>query len=101
MTEYVVTRWYRAPELLTECDTYGKPVDMWSVGCIFAELLLRKPLFRGRNYIDQLKLIIELLGKPSEAETMFITFEEARASIRAMTYRAPIPMVGATAARAW
>lgn len=53
MTEYVVTRWYRAPELLTECDQYGKAIDVWSVGCIFAELMLRKPLLRGRNYIHQ------------------------------------------------
>ena len=42
LTEYVVTRWYRAPELLTESQYYGPPVDLWSVGCILAEVLLRR-----------------------------------------------------------
>lgn len=46
LTEYVVTRWYRAPELLCEADMYGTPVDVWAIGCIFAEILGRKPLFR-------------------------------------------------------
>lgn len=47
LTEYVVTRWYRAPELLFVCPNYGKPVDMWSVGCIFAEVITHEPFFRG------------------------------------------------------
>ena len=47
MTEYVVTRWYRAPELLLSCDHYTAAIDMWSVGCILAELLGRRPLFPG------------------------------------------------------
>jgi serine/threonine protein kinase len=47
MTEYVVTRWYRAPELLLSCDHYTASIDMWSVGCILAELLGRRPLFPG------------------------------------------------------
>ena len=47
MTEYVVTRWYRAPELLLSCDHYSAAIDVWAVGCILAELLLRKPLFAG------------------------------------------------------
>jgi serine/threonine protein kinase len=49
MAEYVVTRWYRAPELLLSCSDYGPPIDMWSVGCILAELLGRKPLFPGAH----------------------------------------------------
>ena len=53
LTEYVVTRWYRAPEIMLACQEYSKPVDIWSVGCIFAELLKRKPLFAGDDYIDQ------------------------------------------------
>lgn len=48
MTEYVVTRWYRAPELLLACSDYTAAIDVWSVGCIFAELLARKPLFPGQ-----------------------------------------------------
>lgn len=59
MTEYVVTRWYRAPELLLSCDTYGPAIDIWSVGCILGELLGRRPMFPGKDYIDQLKLIIQ------------------------------------------
>ena len=53
LTEYVVTRWYRAPEIMLACHEYSKPVDIWSVGCIFAELLGRKPYFPGEDYIDQ------------------------------------------------
>ncbi len=49
MTEYVVTRWYRAPELLLSCDVYSGAIDVWSVGCILAELLLRKPFFPGKH----------------------------------------------------
>ena len=53
LTEYVVTRWYRAPEIMLACQEYTKAIDMWSVGCIFAELLGRKPIFPGDDYIDQ------------------------------------------------
>lgn len=59
MTEYVVTRWYRAPELLLNCSDYSSAIDVWSVGCIFMELLNRQPLFPGRDYVQQLRLIIE------------------------------------------
>jgi tRNA A-37 threonylcarbamoyl transferase component Bud32 len=53
LTEYVVTRWYRAPEIMLACHEYSKPIDLWSVGCIFAELIQRKPYFPGDDYIDQ------------------------------------------------
>ena len=53
LTEYVVTRWYRAPEIMLACHEYSKPIDIWSVGCIFAELIQRKPYFPGDDYIDQ------------------------------------------------
>ena len=55
LTEYVVTRWYRAPEIMLSCHEYTKPIDLWSVGCIFAELLGRKPYFPGEDYIDQVR----------------------------------------------
>ncbi|GLI59038.1 hypothetical protein VaNZ11_000864 [Volvox africanus] len=84
MTEYVVTRWYRAPELLLSCETYNAAIDMWSVGCILAELLGRKPLFPGKDYVDQLKLIIKMLGPPSEDDLAFINSSKARAYIRAL-----------------
>jgi len=55
LTEYVVTRWYRAPEIMLACHEYSKPIDIWSVGCIFGELIQRKPYFPGDDYIDQVR----------------------------------------------
>ena len=66
LTEYVVTRWYRAPELLLQSNAYGKQVDVWSVGCIFAELLGREPLFRGSSHYDQLVKIFDVIGTPKD-----------------------------------
>ena len=82
MTEYVVTRWYRAPELLLSCENYTAAIDVWSVGCIMAELLGRKPLFPGKDYVDQLKLIIKTLGTPSDDDLSFINSAKARAYCR-------------------
>ncbi|GAB9470192.1 Cmgc/cdk protein kinase [Globisporangium polare] len=62
----VVTRAYRAPELFFGEDEYGVEVDVWSIGCIFAELLLREPFFDGASDIDQLSLIFKALGSPGE-----------------------------------
>lgn len=56
IARYVQTRWYRAPELLCYASTYDTAVDMWSVGCIFAELLGRRPFFQGKNPMHQLKV---------------------------------------------
>ena len=56
MTEYVATRWYRAPELMLSLNEYSQAIDMWSVGCIFAEMLGRRPLFPGTNYLNQLQV---------------------------------------------
>ncbi|CAN0340351.1 unnamed protein product, partial [Ectocarpus fasciculatus] len=72
LTEYVQTRWYRAPELLCYSSTYDTAVDMWSVGCIFAELVGRKPFFRGKNPMHQLQMIVDVLGNPSEEGLSFI-----------------------------
>lgn len=60
MTEYVVTRWYRAPELLLNCSEYTTAIDIWSVGCILMEIALREPLFPGKDYVQQLQLITEV-----------------------------------------
>ncbi|VFQ65021.1 unnamed protein product [Cuscuta campestris] len=65
-TTNVVTQWYRAPELLLGAKTYSTAIDMWSVGCIMAELLAKEPLFRGRSEIDQIKKIFDMLGTPNE-----------------------------------
>lgn len=67
-TNYVVTRWYRAPELLLGAEKYSKEVDMWSCGCILAELLGRSALFRGDTMQEQLKLIIKILGTPTKED---------------------------------
>ncbi|XP_007477063.1 cyclin-dependent kinase-like 4 isoform X4 [Monodelphis domestica] len=62
-TDYVATRWYRAPELLVGDTKYGPTVDVWAVGCVFAELLTGQPLWPGKSDVDQLYLIIRTLGK--------------------------------------
>ncbi|XP_010260161.1 PREDICTED: mitogen-activated protein kinase 3-like [Nelumbo nucifera] len=82
MTEYVVTRWYRAPELLLNSSDYTAAIDVWSVGCIFMELMNRKPLFPGRDHMHQMRLLTELLGTPTEAELGFVKNEDARRFIR-------------------
>jgi cyclin-dependent kinase 7 len=61
-----IIRWYRAPELLFGAKQYGSSIDMWSVGCIFAELMLRTPYFAGETDIEQLSKIFAALGTPSE-----------------------------------
>ena len=66
LTEYVVTRWYRAPEVLLQASC-GPPADVWAVGCIMAELLTRKPLFPSTDYMDALRRIFGACGRPSEA----------------------------------
>lgn len=68
LTQLVVTLWYRAPELLLGTAKYGEAVDMWSVGCIFGELLTREPLLQGRNEVDELTKIFELCGIPTEEQ---------------------------------
>lgn len=65
-THEVVTLWYRAPEILLGARKYSTPVDIWSIGCIFAEMVSRAPLFPGDSEIDQLHKIFMALGTPSE-----------------------------------
>lgn len=66
MTNKVITLWYRPPELLLGCESYGKEVDMWSAGCIMAEILSGRPLFPGKDEATQMDLICKTLGKPAE-----------------------------------
>lgn len=66
MTQLVVTLWYRAPELLLGAEKYDTAVDLWSVGCIFGELLTKAPLLQGKNEVGQLSKIFELCGVPTE-----------------------------------
>lgn len=65
ITNYVATRWYRAPELILTRKNYGKPVDIWAVGCIFAELYGRRPIFIGDDQIQQVNEICKIIGSPS------------------------------------
>jgi len=65
-THIVVTLWYRAPELLLGSKTYSTAIDMWSIGCIFAELLSKEPLLQGRSELDQIDKMFKLLGTANE-----------------------------------
>lgn len=65
LTDYVATRWYRAPEILLGSTRYTKGVDMWSIGCIMGELLGGKPMFPGNSTMNQLDKVIEVTGRPS------------------------------------
>ena len=71
MTQEVVTQYYRAPEILMGAKHYTTAVDMWSVGCIFGELLGRRILFQAQSPIQQLELITDLLGTPSMSDMKF------------------------------
>lgn len=84
MTEYVATRWYRAPELLLSWKEYNTSVDMWSIGCILGELLLRKPLLPGESLLNQLNLILNLVGTPSDEDLMGIASDRARSYIKSL-----------------
>jgi len=64
----VVTIWYRSPELLFGADIYGPAVDIWSAGCVFAEMMLRAPFFGGENELDQLSRIFYVCGTPNVEE---------------------------------
>lgn len=65
LTDYVATRWYRAPEILLGSNHYTKGIDIWSLGCILAEMLANRPLFQGNSTMNQLEKIIQVTGKPS------------------------------------
>jgi mitogen-activated protein kinase 1/3 len=71
-TEYVVTRWYRAPEVMLLPKKYTPAVDLWSVGCIIAEMMNKKPLFPGRNHIDMICRISAVCGTPAEEDIAWV-----------------------------
>lgn len=91
MTEYVVTRWYRAPELLCGCASYGKAVDIWSVGCIVAELLIHEPFLRGETPQHQLEIIVSKLGCPPREKLGFIQQGPPLEAILRYEHRRPPP----------
>lgn len=68
LTDYVATRWYRAPEILLGSNKYTKGVDMWSMGCILGELLIGKPVFPGTSTLNQIDRVLEVIGRPSQED---------------------------------
>lgn len=92
MTQHVVTRWYRPPELmLTPDGLYTNAVDMWSVGCVLAELLGRKPLFPGKNFVHQLQLIFGVIGAPKLSEVENVKNKQARKFLDSVRAKSKIP----------
>ena len=87
LTEKVIARWYMAPECILSQNEYSKAVDIWSIGCIFAELLGRQPLFPGDNYLDQIQKIISVLGSPNEADLSFLKNEKQKAFVNKLARR--------------
>jgi len=84
MTGYVATRWYRAPEIMLNWMHYSQTVDIWSVGCIMAELLTGRPLFPGDDQIDQITKVLTICGTPTNETLSKITSEEAILYIRSL-----------------
>ncbi|KAF9667546.1 hypothetical protein SADUNF_Sadunf15G0034400 [Salix dunnii] len=90
--DYVATRWYRAPELCGSFfSKYTPAIDIWSIGCIFAEMLTGKPLFPGRNVVHQLDLMTDFLGTPSPESISKIRNEKARRYLSNMRKKSPVP----------
>lgn len=83
-TDYVSTRWYRAPEVLLHDTRYGAPIDLWALGCILAELYTRRPLFPGNSEIDQLHRVCAVLGAPDPD-----TWSDGHALAAALRFRFP------------
>ncbi|KAJ6709113.1 MITOGEN-ACTIVATED PROTEIN KINASE [Salix koriyanagi] len=92
-TDYVATRWYRAPELCGSFfSKYTPAIDIWSIGCIFAEVLMGKPLFPGKNVVHQLDLMTDLLGTPSLDTISLVRNDKARRYLTSMRKKQPIPL---------
>lgn len=91
LTEAVGTRWYRAPELMLNSKGYSKATDVWSVGCILAEMLSNRPLFPGKHYLDQLNLILNQLGSPTQDDLSYITNEKARSYVQSLPRKTKVP----------
>ncbi|GAA5962348.1 hypothetical protein JCM3765_002950 [Sporobolomyces pararoseus] len=93
MTEYVATRWYRAPEIMLSFANYTTAIDIWSVGCVLAELLGGRPIFKGKDYIDQLNIVLHFLGTPSDKTLRRVGSPRAQDYIRSLPYKPGVPFV--------
>jgi mitogen-activated protein kinase 15 len=89
MTDYVSTRWYRAPELIIGSNQYNEGVDMWALGCIIGELYSGRPLFPGRDAIDQMEKVVAFTGPPSASDVASMHSEFAETMIANLTYNQP------------
>jgi mitogen-activated protein kinase 1/3 len=87
LTDYVVTRWYRAPEVVLLASEYTKSIDVWSVGCILCELIGRKPIFTGKDHLDQIKKILAVIGTPAESDMEWLP---AKSPARAFIKKIPV-----------
>ena len=92
LSDYVVTRWYRAPELLLASHDYTPAVDLWSVGCIMAELLRGKYFLPGTSTKDQLELIFDTMGTPTEEEINTYPKERTRKLLKSFQPKRPKPL---------
>ncbi|XP_015255474.1 PREDICTED: mitogen-activated protein kinase 1-like [Cyprinodon variegatus] len=91
LTEYVATRWYRAPEIMLNSKGYSKSIDIWSVGCILAEMLTNKPIFPGKHYLDQLNHILGILGSPTQEDLNCIINVKARNYLLSLPHKPRLP----------
>ncbi|KAF8817560.1 Pkinase-domain-containing protein [Phlegmacium glaucopus] len=91
LTEYVATRWYRAPEIMLAYRKYNTAIDVWSIGCILAELLIGAPLFKGKDYVDQLNKIFAILGTPDVNVIRKIGSPKAQAYVRSLPVKRVVP----------
>lgn len=91
ITNYVATRWYRAPELLLRYDQYGKAVDMWAIGCIAAECYGRQALMRGDNQMHQLQQIYKYLGPPPQEYAMHRNWKIKECAINPVSWKQIYP----------
>ena len=78
LTNNVVTRWYRCPELLLGSTNYGTEVDMWSIGCILAEFMQRAALFTGKDDFDQLRVIVDICGTPKDESLWNVQIKQTK-----------------------
>ncbi|XP_074469715.1 mitogen-activated protein kinase 15 [Sebastes fasciatus] len=92
LTEYVATRWYRAPEILLGSSRYTKGVDMWSIGCILGEMLLGKALFPGTSTINQIEKIMSAIPHPSPEDILAIKSEYGSSVIQRMLLKPQVPL---------
>lgn len=92
LTEYVVTRFYRAPEIMLSSHSYSNSVDVWSIGCTLAEIITGKVLFPGENYIEQVNLIIEKRGTPDMGTMEMISNDNAKKYIESLGTKDKMPI---------